>query len=122
MNRLIALFIVAIVACLTGCTNHSDEDEQLENTFFLMNLPANRWVEYHHLKDGDWWRKGHAGRGYDSARGSLIVFGSDTRGEDWDNVVHEFIPKQREWVQHGFESNPDTYRVNDEGKRVADLV
>ena len=122
VNRVTSFFTVAIVVCLTGCTNNSDEDEQLENTFFLMNLPANRWIEYHHLEDGEWWRKAHAGMAYDSARGSLLVFGSDTHGEDWDNVAHEFIPNQREWVHHGVNSDSSTYRVNDEGQRVAGVA
>ena len=122
VNRVTSFFTVAIVVCLTGCTNNSDEDEQLENTFFLMNLPANRWIEYHHLEDGEWWRKGHAGMAYDAARGSLLVFGSDTHGEDWDNVAHEFIPNQREWVHHGVNSDSSTYRLNDEGQRVAGVA
>lgn len=106
----------------TGCTNRSYEDDQIELTLFLMNLPANRWIEYHHLKDGNWWRKAHAGLAYDSTRGSLLVFGSDTHGEDWDNVVHEFIPRQREWVHHGVNSAPNTYRVNSEGQRIAGVA
>lgn len=56
---------------------------------------------------------------YNSNRGSLLVFGSDTHGEDWDNVLHEFKPKQREWVHHGANSAATTYTVNSKGQRVA---
>ena len=104
---------------LIGCTDSSDVENQLDNSLFLLNLPANRWVKYHELKDSDWWRKGHAGLVYDSTRGSLLIFGSDTHGEDWDNVVHEFIPRQREWVHHGVNARPDTYAINSEGYPVA---
>ena len=122
VNRLLACFLVTNLCSLTACTKNSGEIDQIENTLFLMNLPANRWIKYHHLKDGDWWRKGHAGMAYDSTRGGLLVFGSDTHGEDWDNVVHEFIPRQREWVHHGVNSAPNTYTVNSEGKRVAGVA
>ncbi len=119
VNRLIHCLMIATFVYLTGCTKASDEDAQLENTLFLINLPANRWIKYHHLKDDDWWRQSHAGLAYDSTRGSLLVFGSDTHGQDWDNVVHEFMPRQREWVHHGVKSTPNTYKVNSEGQRVA---
>ena len=88
---------------------------KLDNSLFLLNLPANRWVKYHELKSGKWWRKSHAGLAYDSTRGSLLVFGSNTHGEDWDNVVHESIPRRREWVHHGVEAHPNSYQINPEG-------
>ena len=118
-RRLVLLAAIFTAVFLSGCTNEADIEDQLENSLFLMNLPANRWVKYHELQSGDWWRKGHAGLAYDSTRGSLLVFGSDTHGEDWDNVVHEFIPRQREWVHHGANAHPDTYKVNNEGYPVA---
>ena len=116
---LAALIAIVITVFLIGCTNGSDVENQLDNSLYLLNLPANRWVKYHELQSGDWWRKGHAGLAYDSTRGSLLVFGSDTHGEDWDNVVHEFIPRRREWVHHGVNAHPDTYKVNSEGHPVA---
>lgn len=119
MKHLITCLIVAGLFYLTGCTDSSDEADQIENSLFLINLPSNQWTKYHHLNDGDWWRKAHAGLAYNSARGSLLVFGSDTHGEDWDNVVHEFIPRRRQWVHYGVNSAPDTYRVNSEGQPVA---
>ena len=119
LRYLAALLAIVITAVLTGCTDGSEAEEQLDNSLFLLNLPANRWVKYHELKGGDWWRKGHAGLAYDSTRGSLLVFGSDTHGEDWDNVVHEFILRQREWVHHGVNAHPDTYHINSEGYPVA---
>lgn len=104
---------------LSGCINENDIDDQLENALFLSNLPANRWVKYQELQTNDWWRKGHAGLAYDLTRGSLLVFGSDTHGEDWDNVVHEFIPLQRKWLHHGVNSPSGTYRVDTDGKPIA---
>ncbi len=113
------IFIFLTAFCLVGCTDGPDIEDQLDNYFFILNLPANRWVKYHELNDGDWWRKGHAGLAYDSTRGSLLVFGSDTHGEDWDNIVHEFIPKKRDWVHHGVNAPSSSYSVNSEGYLVA---
>ncbi|GMR05602.1 MAG: hypothetical protein BMS9Abin25_0177 [Gammaproteobacteria bacterium] len=119
------LAAIVLTVFLIGCTDSSDIEDQLDNSIFLLNLPPNRWVRYHELKSGDWWRKGHAGLAYDSTRGSLLVFGSDTHGDDWDNVVHEFSIRRREWVHHGVNANPSSYRINSEGYPVAgnmDLV
>ena len=119
LAHLIAAVVILSAGILIGCSDDSDVDAQLENSLFLLNLPANRWVKYHELKGGDWWRKGHAGLAYDSSRGSLLVFGSDTHGEDWDNVIHEFIPRQRTWVHHGVNAHQSTYKVSAEGYAVA---
>ncbi len=118
-RSLLLLATISKAVLLTGCTEGTDADDQLENALFLLNLPANRWIKYHELPAGDWWRKGHAGLAYDSTRGSLLVFGSDTHGDGWDNVVHEFIPRQRAWVHHGVDAHPDTYKINSDGYRVA---
>lgn len=124
--RWLVFFAATFAAVLLpSCTKSTDPEDLLENSLFLLNLPANRWIKYHELQDGDWWRKGHAGLAYDSTRGSLLVFGSDTHGEDWDNIVHEFIPNQRKWVHHGVNARPDSYKVNAKGYPVAgdiDLV
>jgi len=116
---LIFLVVILTLTFLAGCSKESDVEDQLDNSFSLLNLPANRWTKYHELESGDWWRKGHAGLAYDSTRGSLLVFGSDTHGEDWDNIVHEFIPRQRRWVHHGVNAHSNTYKVNSEGYPVA---
>lgn len=104
---------------LISCTNDSDSEFIADNSLSLVNLPPNRWIKYHEVNDGKWWRKGHAGLAYDSTRGSLLVFGSDTHGEDWDNVIHEFIPNERKWLHHGIISSPDSYQVNIDGYPVA---
>jgi hypothetical protein len=51
----------------------------------LRDQPANRWVLFYEDGSGNWTRQGHAGLTYDSHRGVLMVFGSDTHGENWDN-------------------------------------
>ena len=101
---------------LVSCDQAPGPDEQLQNKLVLLDLPANEWVRYH---ESDWWRKGHSGMAYDSKRGHLLVFGSDTHGEDWDNAVHEFIPVERRWVHHGSDAPKDTYRIDADGIPVS---
>ena len=48
----------------------------------LRNLPPKRWVKYLEERPGDWSGQGHAAIAYDSRRGTLPVFGSDTHGQD----------------------------------------
>jgi hypothetical protein len=85
----------------------------------LRNLPPNRWVKYHEERPGNWSRQGHAGIAYDSRRGTLLVFGSDTHGQDWDNAVHEFDPRRKRWETHQPVAGPETYRVDADGTPVA---
>ena len=98
---------------------------ELENTLQLRDLPANRWVKYHEERPGNWSRQGHAGMAFDSRRGSLLIFGSDTHGEDWergenwDNSVHEFQPRLKRWETHYAETGPETYRVDEAGRPIA---
>jgi hypothetical protein len=92
---------------------------QIDNALELRNLPGNRWVKYHEEKVDGWRRQGHAGMAYDAKRGSLLIFGSDTHGEDWDNAVHEFKPREKRWDTHYPPAGPETYRVDDAGRPVA---
>ena len=118
-RRRIFLITGLITILLLACTNDSNLDVAPDEPLSLDNLPPNRWITYHEVNDGSWWRQGHAGLAYDSTRGSLLVFGSDTHGEDRDNVVHEFIPDERKWLHHDVESSFDSWKVNRDGYPVA---
>lgn len=50
---------------------------------------------------------------------TLLIFGSDTHGENWDNSVHEFSPRARRWETHQTAAQPDTYRINADGVPIA---
>lgn len=112
------LFVITSSWFLLSCDQNPSTEDQIENTLELLNLPANEWVKYHH-DSGEWWRRGHAGLAYDSTRGSLIIFGSDTHGDDWDNSIHEFSPKQRRWIHHSTDAPQDSYRSDKDGHRIA---
>ncbi|WJW74432.1 hypothetical protein QVG61_07860 [Thiohalobacter sp. IOR34] len=81
-------------------------------------LPANRWVVIH-TETGRWRRQEHAGAAYDSHRGTLLLFGSNTHGKNWDNSVREFDPQRLRWTRHYPPSPRDSYRLDAAGHPVA---
>lgn len=91
----------------------------LANLDMLRNLPPNRWVVYDRGGADGWTRQEHAGMTLDAARGVLVVFGSNTHGENFDNAVHEFQLLSRRWTTVYPPSDPSTYRVDDRGRPVA---
>jgi hypothetical protein len=85
----------------------------------LAALPANQWVVFAAPQDLAWRRQGHGSAAYDSKRGTLLLFGSNTHGENWDNSVHEFDPATKEWSTHYPEAARATYRADADGNRIA---
>jgi hypothetical protein len=114
-----AVLLLGIGAAFWLTHDAGDLPPELENTLQLRDLPANRWVKYHEKKPGTWHRQGHAGMAFDSKRGTLLIFGSDTHGEDWDNAVHEFNPRLKRWTTHYSPADPETYRADEAGRPVA---
>lgn len=85
----------------------------------VADIPANTWVKLHQPWRLDWRRQSHAGAAYDSKRGVMLVFGSDTHGRDWDNRVHVFDPDARRWHAPYPASSPDSYRLDDSDVAIA---
>jgi hypothetical protein len=56
---------------------------------------------------------------YDSKRGLLLIFGSDTHGYDWDDEVHEFDPATEKWTTHYERAPKETYRADALGRAIA---
>jgi hypothetical protein len=112
----LALAALLLAAALAGAWLWRASDRgalpvEVENSLQLRGLEPNRWFKYHEAQPG-WTRQGHAGMAYDRKRGTLLVFGSDTHGENWDNSVHEFDPRRRRWETHQPLAGPQTYRVD----------
>lgn len=84
----------------------------------LLNLPANTWVTLH-LVDQRLRREAHAGIVYDSRRGTILMFGSNTHGRSENNSVLEFDPTDPGWIRHQPKSEPDTYHIDLRGFPVA---
>jgi len=85
----------------------------------LLSLPPNHWVEVHTPATREWSRQAHAGLVYDSRRGTLLVFGSNTHGLNWDNSVHEFDPVAERWVTHYPQATQESYRADGLGRAIA---
>jgi len=64
----------------------------------LLHQQPNLWVKLSNGNDSGWHRQEHAGAAYDSKRGVILIFGSDTHGIDWDNEIHEFDPVTEKWT------------------------
>lgn len=85
----------------------------------LLNLAPNKWVKFYQPATADWRRQGHAGIAYDSKRGVILLFGSDTHGRNWDNSVHAFDPATEQWTTHYAPAPKETYRADDRGRAIA---
>lgn len=85
----------------------------------LLNLTPNRWVVIDRAWGTKWRRQAHAGIAYDSQRGRLYVFGSNTHGGNWDDSVHEFDPVTERWTTHYPSAAKESYRADAEGRAVA---
>ncbi|NOQ16134.1 MAG: hypothetical protein GQ581_03670 [Methyloprofundus sp.] len=69
----------------------------------------------------DWNRQGHAGLAFNFKTKSLLIFGSDSHGENWDNQVHEFNLLSMKWVDHYPASLLQSYRSDRDKNRVAGI-
>lgn len=85
----------------------------------LLALRPNVWVKIKEAKGLHWRRQAHAGIAYDSKRGRLLIFGSDTHGLDWDNEVHEFDPATETWTTHYQRAPKESYRADPAGRAIA---
>jgi hypothetical protein len=85
----------------------------------LLALTPNRWVQLDTTSVEKWSRQAHAGMAYDSKRGHLVIFGSNTHGLDWDNSVHEFDPVTARWTTHYPEAPSSSYRADELGRAIA---
>jgi hypothetical protein len=79
------------------------------NTWHLLSRPAQAGLK----------RQAHAGIAYDSRRGTLLIFGSNTHGLDWDNEIHEFDPVTGRWETHYPRAPKESYRADAAGRAIA---
>ena len=88
----------------------------------LASLPAGRWVEIHRQQPTDavrFRRQWHGGSAFDSRRGRIVLFGSDTHGDDWTNSPLFFDVASLTWTRAYPDDPPSTYAIGAEGVPVA---
>ena len=83
----------------------------------LQRLSTGVWHKIH--ADDSFRRQAHGGAAFDTRRGRLVLFGSDTHSEDWDNSVRFFDVATLRWSQVYPPDDPSTYRINADGIPVA---
>jgi hypothetical protein len=85
----------------------------------LLALKPNTWSRLAQPEQAGWRRQTHAGIAYDSKRGTMLIFGSNTHGLDWDNEVHEFDPVTGRWETHYPRAPKESYRADAAGHAIA---
>ena len=103
--------VASVAPSGAGSINHS-----------LKALPAGTWFKIHqHVGDSEevFTRQVHGGAAFDPLRGRLMLFGSDTHSQNWDNSVRFFDMGTLRWSSAYAEDDPTTYRVNGNGIPVA---
>jgi len=88
----------------------------------LVKLKPGKWTRIHEQKPGDkvrFYRQAHGGSCFDTKRGRLILFGSNTHGRDWKNSPFFFDPVTLEWTRAYPDDPKKTYAVSDQGLPVA---
>ncbi len=88
----------------------------------LEDLEPNRWVVLHRQQADDevrFHRQEHGGSCFDTRRGRLILFGSNTHGRDWQNSPLVFDPVSCKWSRLYPDDGLSTYAVTGEGLPVA---
>lgn len=81
-------------------------------------IPENRWLKIHQQSKTDktsFARQRHSGSAWDSKRQRLIIFGSDTHGENWDNSIYTFNLENIAWRQEYSPTSIESYTVDRSG-------
>jgi hypothetical protein len=88
----------------------------------LLEIPVGNWIKMHQQRPSDkvtFKRQSHAGSAFDTRRGRIIIFGSDTHAKDWSNSPLFFDVLHLEWSRLYPDDDPSTYQVNSQGIPVA---
>lgn len=88
----------------------------------LAGIPANQWVQIHQQAAGDkvrFRRQEHGGSCFDSKRCRIVLFGSNTHGQDWTNSPLIFDVVACTWTRLYENDDKSTYRADANGLPVA---
>jgi len=126
MRMTITIGLFALLRCviLQGSPSEPSPPSKVISSLNLrlIEMPANRWLKLHQQKPGDrvhFSRQQHGGSCFDTKRGRLILFGSNTHGKNWYNSPFVFDPAEETWNQLHPHDPRDTYAVNKSGIGVA---
>jgi len=117
MRWIVTSCMIAIVCC--GLSARAEPPNRNRH---LLNLEPNKWVKIHEQKKGErvrFRRQEHGGSCFDSRRGRLVLFGSNTHGKDWTNSPLIFDLASLTWQRLYPNDEKATYKVTAEGLPVA---
>lgn len=118
----IGIALNAACAPLGGAVPQASHAPAYELNPALLDLPQQRWVKIHQQRPEDavtFVRQRHGGSAFDTRRGRLVLFGSDTHGQDWTNSPLFFDLTQLSWQRLYPDDEPSTYSVTARGLPVA---
>ena len=85
-------------------------------------VPVGVWTRIHQMQPGDpvsFTFQAHGGSAFDSRRGRIVLFGSDTHGQDWSNSPLIFDLASLAWRRVYSDDPPSSYSVTENGVPVA---
>jgi hypothetical protein len=118
---LLAGIVLALGSAALGAEKDPGDGEKKLNPA-LVKLEADKWLKLHEQKRGEgvnFMRQAHGGSCYDSKRGLLVLFGSNTHSKDWKNNLFLFDPVKLAWSLSYPQDPKETYAVNEKGLPVA---
>ena len=107
-----------VALCWSLGAIHGEEPKRNRD---LLKLEPNQWVKILEAGKGDltFRRQPHGGSCFDSKRGKLILFGSDSHGRDFTNSPLLFDPVEGKWSRAYEDDSRQTYQVTPDGLAVA---
>lgn len=123
-RREILVLAVFLHACATpACKPGADTSPHYTLNPELLDLPTGRWVKIHQQRPDDavtFVRQKHGGSAFDTRRGRIVLFGSDTHAkDDWTNAPLFFDVTRLAWQRAYPDDAPATYAVSAAGVPVA---
>jgi len=88
----------------------------------ITEAEANKWLKLHEQTASDavrFKRQEHGGGCFDSKRGWIVLFGSNTHGKEWTNSPLIFDVAEMKWTRLYPNDDKSTYKANAEGLPVA---
>jgi len=85
-------------------------------------LSTGHWTKIHQQQPGDlvrFARPRHGGATFDTRRGRIVLYGSDTHGHDWSNSPVYFDMRTLAWQRAYPNDAPNTCRITRDGIAVA---
>ena len=116
-----ALTALALVAGHASASHIAAAGED-ERAPWQTKLQRGAWTDVHMQQNGDavrFVRQAHGGAAFDSRHGRIVLFGSDTHGQDWSNSPLYFDTRTLAWSRAHSHEPPATYGITADGTAVA---